>query len=103
SLNSSSIYVDALDYLHFPLTYMDQFTDSYEAIGSGDTTTGRIEVTADGYGTLILPSGTFNDCLRLQEVRRDTNITDGVISFESNDTFYHYYVNGYPEPLCQVV
>src|SRR5262249_48653170 len=103
SQNYSSYLSDPIDYLRFPLTYSNHYTDSYRGTSGADMMSGRLEFTADAYGTLILPSGTFYNCLRVLESRKDTIISNGIITLESNDTLYHFYVPGYRESLCQVV
>ena len=65
------------DYIRFPMTYNDNYTDSLAATAVFQGVTyhrkGMVEVTADGYGSLVLPGGTYNDVLR---VRYLENITD---------------------------
>ena len=53
----------------YPFTYGDSFTDSLHCTENGPsprTRTGVFTVTCTGYGTLILPLGTFTDCLLLR-------------------------------------
>ena len=94
------LYSNPRDILHYPFSFGSTFTDSYYGSMEVGYNSGSVEVTADAFGTLILPSGIFYNCLRVREVRRDTvsvlNLT------ASNDTSYKFYVVNYPEPLCQV-
>lgn len=66
-----------------PITYMDTYTDTYTthytAAGFDFSGTGHCTITADGYGKLILPNGTYNNVLRLRivETQQDTIIQFG--------------------------
>lgn len=67
----------------FPFTYQDNFSDDFAGsmlvnVDGTDyelTRTGSIKCTADGYGTIILPTGTFSNVLRLKV---EQNITDSM-------------------------
>jgi len=64
------IYTDSRKFIEYPFTYNDIFTDTYECIITLETIDIEVRitaisvVTADSYGTLILPTGTFTDVLR---------------------------------------
>ncbi len=69
-LNSGAriVYTNPQDWLRFPMTYNDTYTDSF----SGTVTTsaifdrsGTAEVEVDAYGTLITPAGTFKEVVRV--------------------------------------
>lgn len=66
-------YSNPEDFLHFPFTYTNTYTDSWATtfISGGYTfyRTGTTTVTADGYGTLITPSGTFSNVLRVHFIK----------------------------------
>ncbi len=67
-ITSSVIYTDPQDWLRYPMTYGDSYTDTFS--GTIETTLivnrgGTAEVTVDGYGTLITPAGTFNNVVRV--------------------------------------
>jgi hypothetical protein len=55
--------------LKFPFAFNDTWSDAFAGdwvtIGSTGTISGSITGTADGYGTLILPYGTFTNILRV--------------------------------------
>jgi hypothetical protein len=76
-------YPDPMLFIKRPITYMDTYTDtyttSYTAAGFELKGKGTCTVTADGYGTLILPNGTYNNVLRLRivESQQDTIIQFG--------------------------
>jgi len=63
----------------YPFTYESTFTDGYVCSETGGSfsdrvRTGTTTVTADGYGTLVLPYGTYTDCLRLHIVSSYTDV-----------------------------
>lgn len=81
---------DPATVITYPFAYGSTFTDDYVCSETGGgfsdrVRTGVITVTADGYGTLVLPYGTFNDCLRLHMVPTYT------------DVYEQTSVNGYGE------
>ena len=89
--------------MKFPMTYGDSLTDNFEgtAILSAVTATrtGSSEIVADGYGTLILPYGTFTDVLR---VRLVSTYADEFLSQVVNtgvDTIYNWYMEGHYDYL----
>jgi len=95
-------YTDPRDILHYPFTFGDSFTDSYLYTSPFNSDLGEVEVTADGYGTLLLPQGAFDNCLRVREVKRDTVEGEFWLNI-SNDTSYKFYSSAFPEPLCLVI
>jgi hypothetical protein len=100
---SSITYTDPIDILHYPFHYTDQFFDTYDGItGDGGVNYGDVEIVADGYGVLQIPDGTFSNCLRIREIRYDSLITPVFGEAYTHDTSYKFYVENYPEPLCQV-
>ncbi|MBP2617626.1 T9SS type A sorting domain-containing protein [Chryseobacterium jejuense] len=70
-------YVNPLIEYKFPITYQQQFDDTYEfnsvsaAIGNSNET-GQVSVTVDGYGTVITPRGTYSNVLRIKRIRTAT-------------------------------
>lgn len=73
SPGNTYVYASPLDVMHYPLVYTDDFTTSNSTIVPAQTfywTYNRnIHVTADAYGTLQLPSGTYNNVLRVKTSR----------------------------------
>lgn len=78
--------------MHYPLTYMDTYTDSSQLLSDGGSA-GTIYDTliADGYGTLKLPTGTYTNVLRVQHYKN--NITGGG---------FLYFQNGVHFPLLTI-
>ncbi len=69
SANSSVIMQNPQDVVRYPFTYGNSFTDTYSGTqgptGAQQVSKGTVTVTADGYGTLTLPQGTFSNVLRV--------------------------------------
>jgi hypothetical protein len=66
-------------------TFIDHFTSSgYDFKG-----TGSIKIIADGYGTLKLPNGTYNNVLRLKitQQQTDTIVQSGFVTGSSTTTY----------------
>jgi hypothetical protein len=99
-------------YLPLPMTYPDLWQDeftyelSYEVDpplnADGD---GVVEGEVDGYGTLMLPQGTFDSVLRVKTlgVYGDTaDIVPGIVTERNiyHDTTYLWFDPGYHAPLC---
>lgn len=72
-------YVNPLIEYKFPITYQQQFDDTYEfnsvsaAIGNTNET-GQVSVTVDGYGTVKTPKGTYANVLRIKRMRTATQL-----------------------------
>ncbi|MFZ5553085.1 MAG: T9SS type A sorting domain-containing protein [Bacteroidota bacterium] len=61
-------YSNAEDQLRYPTDYLDTYTDPFACnffSGVNWYRTGNTTVTADGYGTIILPSGTYTNVMRV--------------------------------------
>lgn len=91
-----------------PLTYNSSGSDTYASSTSFGglfdiTTSGSTNWNVVGYGSLTLPSGTFNNVLLVHVVDSsvDTQSFNG-IEFSSNitDDVYLFYKAGYPLPLA---
>lgn len=65
----SNVYTNNVKLMQYPFSMNGTYTDTYAAnVGvPGDTGTfsGSVTVTADGWGTLITPSGTYTNVLRV--------------------------------------
>lgn len=61
----------------FPLTFESEWTtttvDSFDSFGSTQVFYDTTENVVDGYGSVVVPAGTF-ECLRLQTISRSTTI-----------------------------
>jgi hypothetical protein len=89
-------YSDPMLLLKRPLSYQDAYTDhfrsNYKYMGDSTTGGGTITVTADGYGTLMLPGKTYTNVLRVHSVQEsaDTAQTSGVITQVRVETYTWY-------------
>ena len=100
-------YSDIRTYLEFPFTYGDAFTDTYEGVSTAMMTEIRLSasssVTADAYGTLLLPNGTFTNVLRTltTDVEIDSIFVKGmfVSTMTTNRTQYHWFAPDSKGPL----
>lgn len=91
------LYSNPEDQMRFPFAYTNTYTDNWSSIYTSSSITyyrnGTTTVTADGYGTLILPTGTFNNVLRVHFLQNynDSSIS-GVTSVFSD--WYMWYLPG---------
>lgn len=98
-------YSDPEEIVVFPLTYgTTNEDDLYSEFFSGIETirSGSNELLGDGYGTLILPSGTYTNVLRmkLQEDYSDEGV-GFPITIEYNFESYYWFKEGIKGPLFQ--
>ncbi|MCE3259737.1 MAG: hypothetical protein K0S12_1378 [Bacteroidetes bacterium] len=90
--------------MKFPFSFNDVFTDnyaktSYNANGSvSSTQTGSVTLTYEGYGTLILPGGTYTNVALVKRVRTNsigpTTTSYDWIAFPSGNKLMGYDTNG---------
>jgi hypothetical protein len=93
-------YSDPEDYLHFPFTYNNTYTDTWatQFVSGGYTfyRTGTTTVTADGYGQVITPTSTYTGVLRVHylQVYQDSFFVGAptIISYTNDE--YMWYKNG---------
>lgn len=76
------VFDDPEDLLRFPMTYTNSYTDSFNVLFDYAANfvvrrKGQIVVTADGYGTLKLPNGTYNNVLRVKAVEDFSDSSGG--------------------------
>jgi hypothetical protein len=92
-------------YYGFPMslntTGTDDFAASFTAQGTTFQRTGSSTWLVDGSGTLITPSGTFTDVLRIKLTSNYTDET-AVIDLEYDFEAYFWVKAGYTQPLAQV-
>ena len=94
-------YDDPQKLAQFPFSYGDSFEDDFAAtndiIGIMSFVSGHMTVTADAYGTIKTPKGTFDDVIRIktETTRRDsTPIAPGSESIVTLNTInYSWYKN----------
>lgn len=102
--------------MQFPFTYPNNYTDTYsgtQTIPSLSGTlniSGNISTSADGYGTIILPSSptnlTFNNVLRVKQTNT-MNINGIIMGFPITGsvvaTSYFYFKSGTKNPFFQII
>jgi len=107
-------YDDPRTFLQFPVMYNGQWQDNYtytlEYYTAPPYTTlgeGSVDVSVDGYGSLILPQATFSDVLRVQIIGESTDTTVlGQGLYERNylhDTTYVWLSPSYHAVLCTYI
>ena len=105
-------YLNSQTQLQFPLSYQSTFSDTYERYGDfgggvGSQEIGETSSVIDGYGTLVTPSGTFTDVLRLkQDVESFHNTTSNgevISSMPYTSVSYSFYKLGFTAPLASIV
>ena len=98
---------DPLQLFAYPMTYGDQFMDNMDCERSNPQITyrtGSNTVTADGYGTVILPYGTFTDCLRIHEDRNYMDVNqDATYNAVFHRDYWHFVQPGIKRPLVSVL
>lgn len=93
-------YSNPEDFLHFPCTFTNTFSDTWATqFLSGAYTfyrTGTTTVTADGYGTLITPTTTYTDVMRVHfvQVYQDSAYIGGPYIITYNNDEYMWYKEG---------
>jgi hypothetical protein len=105
-----TIYSDPIDMLHLPLNFNDTYTDSYLGTKYSTTNTsptyirfGTYTITADGYGSLTVPTGSYASVMRvhMHSSNRDSiaNNSSGGYYIMDEYLWYqpgtHYPVAGY--------
>lgn len=75
--NTTITYSDPMKYYEFPMNMGESYTDNFAATfttsGFNFTRSGTISCEVDGYGTLITPSGTHTNVLRIHSVQDYTD------------------------------
>ncbi|HRG59629.1 MAG TPA: T9SS type A sorting domain-containing protein [Bacteroidia bacterium] len=95
-------YSNGEDGLRFPFTYGNTYTDTWAATftsGVDFFRTGSTTVTADGYGTLITPQGTYTNALRIHFVQTYHDSSDFAVGDYTNDEYF-WYKEGIKEALA---
>lgn len=87
-------FTDVEDMMRFPLTfnnnYTDNFSENYTASGMAMVRTGSVTVTADAWGKVMLPTGTFNNVLRVHRVKnyQDFYMGNPILTSYENQYFW---------------
>lgn len=99
-------YSDEQKLMQFPFSYNSTFNDTYKALTTAEDmeiySHGTVTTLADAWGTLTLPSGTYNNALRVKTITNNTDTivtTGGSFVFGSTTTSYSWYVSGVKVPI----
>ena len=99
-------YSDPEKQMSFPFTYLDSYVDPF----GGDFTTsvtmtraGDVTVTADAYGTLMLPNSTITNVLRVKYVQDYGDTYMGSELYHYNTEIYMFYKPGVHIPVLTLV
>lgn len=104
-------YYDPLPRMLYPISYSTQLSKTYYGVSTWGNTTrhfsGTRSFTGDGYGTIILPIGTFNNVVRIEIVDEvyDTTFSGGIVIGTSHEivTYHQWYRPGYKFPVFSIV
>lgn len=103
------IFGDMQKTFQYPFAFSNSFTDSYSAVMEGKgysvISNGQYTVTADAWGTLILPAATYSNSLRVKSVTNNTdtiNYEGSVLVSASLSTNYSWYVSGSKAPVFSI-
>jgi Secretion system C-terminal sorting domain len=105
-LKLSLVYIDPVLKMKYPFAYGNQYTDHFEGFALYDglskiDLSGDFTVSADAYGTLILPDRVIKDVLRVKSVKSgQQNNSCGTTDF--NNVRYCWYADGYRYPLLNL-
>lgn len=93
----TQVYQDPKKLIAFPCSFNSTWTDDYLATwdqgGINWTRTGSLTGLADGYGTLILPEGTYTNVLRVKLTDEQVDAPNGAAS---ERTTYYFLKPGIP-------
>ncbi|MDX5397647.1 MAG: T9SS type A sorting domain-containing protein, partial [Hymenobacteraceae bacterium] len=104
-----TVYTNLEELLRYPFTYQNSFTDVFKGTQSSsqpnntftNTFTGTTTVDADGYGTLITPTGTYTNTLRVKTSTLRTDSSSTGKSVYLNE-IYEWYQPGIHWPIFQL-
>lgn len=104
------VYDDPEILISFPFTFnsilTDPFAATYDVLGLTTYHFGTHTITADAYGTLILPTGTYHDVLRVKSVNdaKDSMYIFGTsnVNHDINTSWLWYTASG-RYPLFEIV
>jgi len=95
-------YTDPEMTFQFPCTYSTQWVDDFHAEFFSTDRDGTSNAEADGYGTLILSNGTFDNVLRIHLTRNYIDNNQFPENLYYVDDIYYYLRPGTHYPLVEV-
>ena len=109
--SGSMSWPDPRTQIEFPLSYQATYTDTYERYaelggGAANQEIGSTSAVVDGSGTLITPSGTFTDVLRIRTETTADVITllngDVIATTPFTDVTYNFVKAGFTTALLSL-
>ncbi|MEI7423916.1 MAG: T9SS type A sorting domain-containing protein [Prolixibacteraceae bacterium] len=100
------VYIDPVIKIRYPFAYGNQYTDHFAGVAVYDGISkidfaGDFTVSADAYGTLILPDRVIKDVLRVKSVKiGQQNNQCGATDFSS--IRYSFFAAGYRYPVLNL-
>lgn len=92
--------------LQYPFSFNNTFTDNfagqYKSMSPWINFSGNLNVTADGYGTLILPGGTITNVLRVKSILIRTSFHPNFNNIDSITTL-DWYLPGIHVPVLKII
>ena len=87
-----------------PITYLTDYIDSYQVAITTPLTygTGYITTTGDAYGTLILPTGTYNNVLRIRKIQSENDSTSSTSGVNTTTISYLWFDDIHNPPLLRI-
>jgi hypothetical protein len=104
-------YYDLLSRMPYPISYPTVLSKPYYGVSEWGNISkhfsGTRTFTCDGYGTIILPIGTFNNVLRIKTVDDvyDTTFSGGIVVGTSHEvvTYHQWFRAGFKFPVFSIV
>jgi hypothetical protein len=104
--NSNNIVYNYFNYnaSKRPFSYLTTYLDSYRVIVTAPSLvgTGYLTETGDAYGTLKLPTGVYNNVLRIKKHKIEADSTNGAVSAIYSTTSYLWFDNVHSAPLFRI-
>src|SRR5690606_7715069 len=93
---------DPAEKLRFPFTFNNTFSDTYTGSANlGGTIiprVGTVTVTAEGYGTLVTPAGTYQNVLKI----KTEEISNPATLYSENSVTYDWFQPGIHFPVLRI-
>ncbi len=98
--NNTVVYNNPEEILRFPFNMSNTYADVWSATyNTGATLNGTTTVTYDGYGSVILPGGTYNNAVRIHMIQ-NIIFQSGGTPFSYSTDHYSWYLNGSHQPVA---
>jgi hypothetical protein len=102
-----NVYTNYETMITYPFTYNSSFTDDFKggftSLGVQVRQSGTLTTTGDAYGTITLPTGTFNNVLRTKTERSQVDSmflgTKFLQATVTNDILYNWYTASGTTPV----